>query len=106
MKNTKGDGGMAIAIKENIPQFVTKVAHVTERVMIMHIESQIRGKATIAINTHAPDMSNDIDIRAKYWNRINHVLYREIRKDFLIWATGDNGQFSRNPDTDGEIIGK
>ena len=31
---------------------------------------------------------------------------RKNRRNFIIWAAGNNGQLSRNPENDGEIIGK
>ena len=40
-----------------------------------------------------------------YW-RIELILQQHKRKDFRIWATDNNGQVIRNPDTGDEIIGK
>ena len=63
MQNIKGEGGMAIAVKENLQQFVTKFEHVDERITIMHIKTQIQGKTMVILNTHAPNRSYAINIR-------------------------------------------
>ena len=44
-------------------------------------------------------------MRKEYWDHIKQILYIK-REAFLIWETDNNGQVSRNPDTDGKIIGK
>ena len=63
MQNSKGKGGMAIAIKENLQQLATKVEHVNERITIMHIKTQIQGETMAILNTHADDTSYAIDIQ-------------------------------------------
>ena len=59
MQNSKCAGGMEIDVKGNVKQFVTKVEHVAERIMVMHIKTQIQGKATIVLNRHPPDTRNE-----------------------------------------------
>ena len=44
MQNSRGKGGMAIAITANIHQFVTKVEHVNARIAIIHNKTKIQGK--------------------------------------------------------------
>ena len=70
-------GGLAIDIKDNIHQFVTKVAHVAEWVTAAQIITQIHGAAATVLNTHATDTSNAVDIRKEYWRHINQILYRK-----------------------------
>ena len=67
----------------------------------MHVKTQIQGKMAI-LNTHAHETSNAIDIRKEYRGRIKHIPYRKGRKDFVIWATSNNGQVSRAHDMDGK----
>ena len=105
MQNGKGEGGMSIAIKENLKQYVKTVEAVNDRSMVMHIKTQIRGKMII-LNTHAPDVSDAIDIRQIHCNHIKQIIQRGNRGGFPIWATGSNEQVSRNLYTDDEIIGK
>ena len=51
-------------------------------------------------------MSHAADIRKVYWGQINQILYTAEKKNVVMWATGNNGQISRNSENDDEIIGK
>ena len=42
MQNSKGDGGMAFAIKENIQQYVKKAAQFDARIAIVHIKRKYK----------------------------------------------------------------
>ena len=89
MQNGKGEGGMSIAIKENLKQYVKTVEAVNDRSMVMHIKTQIRGKMII-LNTHAPDVRNAIDIRKIYRGNSAQIIQETTKKDFPIWATDNN----------------
>ena len=106
MQNRKWNGGMAIDIKENIQQVVKK-SRTRHRKDPDHAHQNAdTTQTTIILNTQPDEAGNAIDIRKEYWDRIKQILYQTKRIDFLIWATGNNGHFSRNPHTDDKIIGK
>ena len=97
---------MAIAVKENLDHYITKVEHRNGRIMTMKIKTKTQWKILVIINPHAPGMINAAETRKAYWNHTKQITQQTKKKDIVIWATDNNGQVSKNTEHRNNTIGK
>merc|ERR1711915_606706 len=87
-KQKLAEAGVAIIMKEEFAEEITKVIKYNER----HIEVTIKNNIIIS-NTYAPHKGYSKEIQKEYWEGIEKNLYKtEDNKKMHIWMTDNNGQ--------------
>merc|ERR1712168_1519962 len=87
-KQKTAEAGVAIIIKEEFAEKITKVLKYSER----HMEITI-GNDIIISNTYAPHSGYKEQVRKEYWEDLKKNLYKtEDNKKMHIWLTDNNGQ--------------
>ena len=83
--------------ENNLIQLLPKSQKTPNRIMYLTIHIHLGFKKTQILNTHAPQMGYCQTENIKYWAEIEEVLQQVNQKQFLIWATDNNGQIEKTP---------
>ena len=104
-QNKSIKGGVAIAIKTQLINNITRIKRQSSRSIEIQIKTLKNTPNINIINTYAPDMSYDEETHNKYWAETRDIMDSIPKNNAICWCTDNNGQIAQDKDNN-EHIGK